>query len=187
MIDALLTQTKEKMGKAIEVTREDLSTIRSGRATPSLIENLVVSVYGGTTKMKLMETATIAAVDTKTLVITPYDLSIIGEISKSIQEANTGMNPSVDGEVIRISLPPLTEERRKEFIKLAKTKVEAGKIMLRQIRQDMMHEVKKMSDDKTIDEDMKKMAEKKIQDITDASGKELDQMAEKKETELLQL
>lgn len=187
MIDALLTQTKDKMAKALEVTKEDLSSIRSGRATPSLIENIVVSVYGGTTKMKLMETATIAATDTKTLVITPYDISIIAELSKSIQEANTGINPIVDGEVIRISLPPLTEERRKEFIKLAKTKVESGKIMIRQIRQDMMHEVKKLADDKAIDEDMKKMAEKKIQEITDASGKELDALAEKKESELIQL
>jgi ribosome recycling factor len=187
MIDSILSQTKEKMQKSVEVTQEDLTTIRSGRATPSLVENIVIPVYGGTAKMKLLEVATITTMDAKTIVIAPYDGSIIGEIEKGLLEANTGMTPIVDGEIIRITIPVLTEERRKEYLKLAKTKIEAGKIMLRQIRQDMMHDVKKLADEKVIDEDLKKTAEKHIQDITDQMVLELDRIGDKKESELLQL
>lgn len=187
MIDTILTQTKEKMQKSVEVTKEDLSSVRSGRATPSLVENIQISVYGGTARMKLMELATISTSDTKTIVIAPYDQSIIPEIEKGLMEANTGMTPIVDGEIIRISIPALTEERRKEFIKLAKTKIEAGKIIIRQIRQDMMHEIKKLVESKDIDEDQQKMGEKHIQDITDSMVKELDDIGLRKETELMQV
>lgn len=187
MIDTILTQTKEKMQKSVEVTREDLASIRSGRATSSLVENIVVSVYGNTARMKLMEVATITTMDSKTIVIAPYDVTIISEIEHSLMESNTGMTPIVDGDIIRITIPPLTEERRKEFIKLAKTKIESGKIMIRQIRQDMMHEVKKLADAKEIDEDQKKMMEKHIQDITDQKGQELDEIQDKKEAELIQV
>jgi ribosome recycling factor len=187
MITTVLTQTKEKMLKAVEVTKEDLSSIRSGRATPSLVENVVVAVYGGTARMKLMELSTITTMDSKTIVISPYDVSIISEIEHGLQEANIGMNPIVDGDVIRISIPQLTEERRREYIKLAKAKIEAGKIMLRQIRQDMMQQIKKLEDEKEIDEDQKKLGEKQIQETTDAMVNELDQLESKKEAELLQI
>jgi ribosome recycling factor len=187
MIDTILSQTKDRMKKALDVSREDIATIRSGRATPALVENIVVSVYGGSEHLKVMEVATITTMDAKTIVIAPYDPSVIGEIEKGLQEANTGLTPVIDGEIIRISMPPLTEERRKEFIKLAKTKVEAGKIMVRQVRQDMMHEVKKEIDAKEINEDQKKMAEKHIQDITDSAIVELEDLARKKEAELMQV
>lgn len=187
MIDTILTQTKDKMQKALEVTKEDLSSIRSGRATPSLVENVIIFAYQGTTKMKLMELATITTMDAKTIVISPYDTTIISEIEKSLLEANIGMTPIVDGEIIRISIPPLTEERRKEYIKLAKAKIEAGKIMIRQIRQDMMQHLKKMEDDNTIDEDQKKLGEKHIQEITDTHVHELEQLGIKKEEELIQV
>ncbi len=187
MIDQLLSQAKDKMQKALEVTKTDLSSIRSGRATPSLVENVIVSAYGGTAKMKIMELATITTMDAKTIVIQPYDPSAIGDIEKGLLEANTGLTPIVDGEIIRISLPALTEERRKEFIKLAHTKIEAGKIMMRQVRQDMLHEVKKGVDDKTVNEDQKKMLEKQIQEITDKMVAELDVLKQKKEAELTQI
>lgn len=187
MIDQLLNQTRDKMKKAVEVTIADLGTIRSGRATPSLIENVVLSVYGGTSQMKLMELATINAQDAKTLLITPYDISILQEIEIGLQKANVGMTPIVDGEAIRINLPPLTEERRREFIKLAKTKVEAGKVMVRQVRQDAMHSAKKLADENAIDEDQKKMLEKHIQELTDSMVEELGELEKKKETELLQV
>lgn len=187
MIDQILSQTREKMKKAVEVTIQDLSTIRSGRATPALVENIIVNAYGGTAKMKVMELATITTMDSKTIVIQPYDPSVINDIEKGLQEANTGLTPIVDGEVIRITLPSLTEERRKEFIKLSHTKVEAGKIMVRQIRQDMLHDVKKEVDEKTLNEDQKKLVEKQIQDITDKMMVELDVIKQKKEEELLQI
>lgn len=187
MIATIISQTKEKMQKAVDVTKEDLSTIRSGRATPSLVENVIVSVYNGTAKMKIMELATITTMDSKTIVIAPYDTSIISELERGIMEANLGMTPIVDGEVIRLTIPPLTEDRRKEYIKLAKAKIEAGKIMIRQIRQDMMQHLKKQEDEKEIDEDQKRLGEKQIQETTDHMVQELDLLGTKKEEELMQV
>ncbi len=187
MIATIISQTKEKMQKAVDVTKEDLSTIRSGRATPSLVENVIVSAYNGTAKMKIMELATITTMDSKTIVIAPYDTSIISELERGIMEANLGMTPIVDGEVIRLTIPPLTEDRRKEYIKLAKAKIEAGKIMIRQIRQDMMQHLKKQEDEKEIDEDQKRLGEKQIQETTDHMVQELDLLGTKKEEELMQV
>jgi len=187
MIDQILSQTREKMKKALEVTTQDLATVRSGRATPALVENIFVSAYGGTAKMKLMELATITTMDAKTIVIQPYDPSVMNDIERGLQEANTGLTPIVDGEVIRITLPSLTEERRKEFIKLAHAKIEAGKIMVRQVRQDMLHDVKKEVDEKILNEDQKKLVEKQIQEITDKMVVELETMKQRKEAELTQI
>jgi ribosome recycling factor len=187
MIDQILAQTREKMRKAVEVTSQDLSTIRSGRATPALVENIIISAYGGSAKMKLTELATISTTDAKTIVIQPFDPSVKAEIEKGILEANIGLTPIVDGEIIRISIPSLTEERRREFIKLAHTKIEAGKIMLRQARQDMLHEVKKEEENSNLNEDQKKLLEKQIQEITDTFVSELETLKQKKEAELLQI
>lgn len=187
MIDQILNDTRDKMRKAFEVTAQDLTSIRSGRATPSLVENIMISAYGGTTQMKLMELSTITTMDSKTIVISPFDPSVLQEIEKGLMVANTGMTPIVDGEIIRITIPSLTEERRKEYIKLAKTKIEAGKVMVRQIRQDAMHRIKKDAEEGSIDEDQKKMLEKHIQEITDKMVEELDSLEKKKEAELLQV
>jgi ribosome recycling factor len=187
MIDEILKDATDRMRKAIEVTQQDLATIRSGRATPALVENIMIKAYAGTTVMKLMELATISTMDAKTIVIQPYDPSITTEIEKGILEANTGLTPNTDGEVIRITLPSLTEERRREFIKLAYTKIEAGKIMVRQVRQDIFHDIKKGADDKTLNEDQVKMLEKHVQEITDKMTLELDQVKQKKEAELMQV
>src|SRR3972149_4828423 len=129
-----LTDTQSKMQKALEIIRGDLGSIHTGRATPVLVENVVVSVYGGTQKLKIMELGTIATSDSRTLVITPFDPSIIEEMQKGLLEANIGLTPVLEGEIIRISIPSLSEERRQEYIKLAKTKLENGRIMIRQIR-----------------------------------------------------
>lgn len=183
MIDSLLATTRDRMKKAIEVTRTDLSSIRSGRATPALVENIVVSVYGGTQHLKIMELATIATLDSKTLVISPYDPSIIAEIERGIGAANVGLSPAVDGELIRIAIPPLSEERRQEYIKLAKVKLEAGKVMVRGVRHDAMKEIERAQ----IDEDESKAGEKKVQELTDEMIAELESIEEKKEAELLQV
>lgn len=187
MIDALLADTRDRMKKAIEVTRTDLSSIRSGRATPALVENIVVAVYGGSQHLKIRELATITATDTKTLVITPYDPSIIGEIDRGIQAANVGLTPNGDGELIRITLPPLSEERRQEYIRLAKVKLEAGKVMIRQVRHDAMKELHTAFSQKEIGEDEKRAGEKKVQELTDEMIAELETMGSKKEEELLQV
>ena len=183
MIDPLISSTRDRMKKAIEVTRNDLSSIRSGRATPALVENIVVAVYGGSQHLKMMEVATLTTADAKTLVIAPFDPSIISEIHRGLEAANAGFTPVIDGEIIRISLPPLSEERRQEYIKLAKTKLEAGKVMVRQVRHDAMKDLGKME----ISEDEQKLGEKKIQELTDEMIAELDALGVKKEQELLEV
>lgn len=187
MIDPLLSNTRDRMKKAIEVTHTDLASIRSGRATPALVENITISAYGGTQRLKIMEMATITTMDSKTIVIAPYDASTIQEIEKGIMEGNSGMSPVVDGEIIRITIPALSEERRQEYIKLARVKLEAGRIMVRQVRQEGMKELKKLEDAKEISEDDRKHGEKRVQELTDEMIADIDAMGERKEAELLQI
>lgn len=183
----LVVQAKEQMQKVLDLLKNDLATVRTGRAAPSLVENIVVSVYGGSTRLKVMEVATIASSDPQTLLLTPFDASIIGEIQKGIMEANVGLTPSSDGQVIRISIPPLSEERRQQLIKLMHQKLENGKIMVRQIRHEAMNEIKKQHSDKTISEDEMKRLEKEIQKETDLITEEIEGMGKRKEEELLQI
>jgi ribosome recycling factor len=187
MIDSILSFTRDHMKKALEVTNQDISGIRSGRATPMLVENIVIAAYGGSQHLKVMEMATITTMDAKTIVIAPYDPSVIAEIEKGITDANRGLSPVVDGELIRITIPPLSEERRQEYIKLEKTKLEAGRVMIRQIRHEAMRELKKEADAKTISEDQQKHAERLVQEMTDEIIAEIDTIGEKKEAELLQV
>lgn len=187
MTDDFLASVKAKMQKALEVTRTDLATVRTGRATPALVENMIISAYGGSSKMKVREMATITTQDNKTLLIQPFDPATHDEIVKGIQEANTGLSPVSDGEAIRISIPPLSEERRQEYIKLAKAKLEAGRVMIRQIRHEEMSKSKRAFEAKEITEDEKKREEKLIQEVTDEMTTELDDLGASKEKELMQI
>src|SRR3989344_4938794 len=187
MIDQLLSQTRDRMRKAFEVTQTDLSSIRSGRATPALVENIVVSAYGGSQKLRILEMATITTMDAKTIVIAPYDPSQIADVEKGILEANAGLTPVVDGEIIRITIPPLSEERRQEYIKLARAKLESGRIMIRQVRNDAMRDLKKAQEEGNVREDERKHGEKKVQELTDEMIAELDGLENRKEQELLQV
>lgn len=182
-----LLEVRQKMGKALEVIRQDLATIRTGRATPALVENVILSVYEGTQKLKMAELATISTSDPRTLVITPFDPSIIEEINKGILEANIGLTPVIEGQLIRITIPPLSEERRQEYIKLAKSKLEAGRIMIRQIRHDFMSDLKRKFEAKEISEDDRRRQEKDLQDLTDKYIAEIDDLGRRKEEELLQV
>ena len=157
----------QKMQKVVDSVLSDIAGIRTGRATPSLVENIMVPAYGGTQVMRVLEVASITAPDTQTLVISPWDKSIIGDIRKGILEANIGMNPSIDGEVIRISFPPLTTEDREKYVKLLSGKLENGKVLVRSVRADEMHEIKKRFEAKEITEDDKKDDEAKLQELTD--------------------
>lgn len=181
----LMQETKQKMSKVLEVLQGDLATVRTGRATPALFENVVVSVYGGTTKMKVMEVATIGTLDPQTLVLTPFDQSIIGEIQKGITNANVGLTPVVDGQVIRISIPPLSQERREQLIHMMKQKLENGKVMVRQVRHDALTDLKKQTEG--VSEDEIKRMEKEIQQLTDQTIEHIDTMGKKKEEDLLQM
>lgn len=180
-------ETKAKMQKVLEVLGSDLATIRTGRAVPALVENIEVLVYGGTQRLKIMEVGTIGTSDPRTLIITPFDSSIAGEIQKGIMEANIGLTPSVDGNVIRITIPPLSEERRVELIRLMKQKLENGRIMIRQIRQDIRNAVRKQHIDKEISEEEMYRIEKEIQKVTDEIILAVDNMGKKKEEELMQI
>jgi|WetSurSiteA1Bulk_404760.scaffolds.fasta_scaffold11468_2 ribosome recycling factor len=181
------TLLKSKMENVLGLMISDIGSIRTGRATPSLVEGVVVSVYGGTQKLKINELASISAPDTQSLVLDPWDKSIIGEIRQGILAANIGMNPSIDGEIIRISLPPLTTEDREKYIKILSSKLESGRVMVRQIRADGMHEIKKSFEEKTITEDEKFASEKRLQELTDEYIKKIDDAGETKKSELLSI
>lgn len=186
-MDPIINETKSKMQRGLQVLMGDIATVRTGRATPALVEHVVVSVYGGTQRLKIMELATISASDPQTLVLSPFDTSILPEIQKGIMEANIGLTPSTDGNVIRISIPPLSEERRIELIKLMKQKLENGRIAIRQIRQDARNSVRKKHIDKEMSEEEMYRIEKEIQKITDEVMLQVDEMGRKKEEELMKI
>ncbi len=177
----------QRLQKVIDVLKTDLGTIRTGRATPALVENIMIKAYGGTTYLKVMELATVGTTDSHTLVLTPFDHTIIQEIEKGIQEANVGLNPVVDGQILRITVPQLTEERRQELIKAMKHKLENGKIMIRQVRQDVMNDIKKQHADKSLSDDESARLEKEAQKVVDESMDLIESMGKQKEEELLQI
>ena len=179
--------TRQKMQQAFELVARDISSIRTGRVTPSLVENIEVAVYGGTQRLKVQELGTISSLDSQTLIIAPWDKSIIGEINKGIMAANVGLNPSIDGEVLRITLPPLTTEDREKYIKLLSGKLEGGRVVVRQIRGEVMRDIKKSFEEKSLSEDEKYNLEKKVQEMTDEFIGKIDAAGEAKKTELLQI
>lgn len=179
----LIPDAHGQMKKALEVLHGDLATIRTGRAAPSIVENIVVNVYGGTTRLRVMEVATVSVSDPQSLLLTPFDASITEEIRKGILESNTGLNPSSDGRVIRISIPPLSTERREELIHLMHQKLENGKVMVRQVRHESMNNIKKGN----LPEDETSRLEKEIQKITDETMAEIEALGKKKEEELMQI
>ncbi len=186
MDDKTTTQTKAKMLKVLDITRTDLSTIRSGRATPALVDHIEIMAYG-TQKMKVQELATVTTSDTKTILIHPFDPSTQEDIIRGILEANVGLTPVSENADIRISIPSLTAERREEYLKLAKTKIEAGKIMIRQVRHEEMNVSKRRLESNEITEDEKDRIDKNIQELTDEMIAELDHFQELKEKELRQI
>lgn len=173
--------------KIIDLISSDIAGIRTGRATPALVENIIVPAYGGTQRLRIMELASITCPDPTSIVINPWDKSIIGDIRKGILEANVGMNPNIDGEIIRIVMPPLTTEDREKYVKLLSQKLENGRVMVRQVRADEMHEIKKKFEAKEMTEDEKFASEKKLQETTDQFIGKIEEMGEKKKAELLQI
>lgn len=181
------TQVKQKMQSALDSLITIVGTIRTGRASPALIQNLEVSVYGGAQRLRILELASVTSSDPQTLIIDPWDKSIIGEVRKGIEAANIGMNPNIDGEIIRISFPPLTTEDREKYVKLLGTKLEKSKVQIRQLRADAMHNIKKEFDERKITEDEKFAFEKNLQRLTDDFVAKIEQLGESKKSELLQL
>ncbi len=183
-MDPLAVTTKKKITKVLDLIKGDLATIRTGRAAPVLVESIVIPVYGGSTKLKVLELATVGVSDPHTLVLSPFDPSIINEIQKGIQEANVGLTPVVDGQVIRVSIPPLSQERREELIKAMRHKLENGRIMVRQMRHDAMTEIKKEYAGR--EDDISRL-EKEVQRLVDETMEMIDELGAQKEKELLQI
>lgn len=183
----VLRNLQEQIQKVLDLIKTDLSTIRTGRAAPSLVENIPIVTYGGSTKLKVLELATISTSDPQTLVITPFDQSTREDIRKGILESGTGLNPVDDGRVIRITIPPLSQERREELTKLMRHKLENGRIMIRQVRHDAMTEIKKMHEEKIISDDDMHRLEKEVQKIIDETMETIDSLGKQKEEELMQI
>lgn len=187
MDQQLLADVKNKMVKAMDILSEDMATIRTGRATPALVENLVISAYDNTQHLRLKEMATITTDGARMIVIAPFDPAVIRDIERGITTANLGYTGAVDGNIIRISIPPLTDERRQEYIKLAHTKLEGGRVMIRQVRHEAMSHLKHKFEAKELGEDEKKYMEKEIQMYTDEFIAEIEVMRENKERELKEI
>lgn len=180
----IIQECESKMNKTIEATKEKFTSIRAGRASVSMLDTIKVEQYGS--EMPLNQVATVSAPEARLLVIDPWDKTIISKIEKAILAANLGMNPNNDGKIIRLVMPELTADRRKEYVKLAKKEAENGKIAIRNIRKDMNNTLKRLDKDKdtTMSEDEVKQFETEIQELTDKMIKELEDLLAKKEKEI---
>lgn len=175
---------KEKMGKAVEATKHKFTSIRAGRANVSMLDGIKVEQYGS--EMPLNQVGSVSAPEARLLVIDPWDKSLIAKIEKAIIAANLGLTPNNDGKVIRLIMPELTADRRKEYVKMAKSEAENGKVAVRNIRKDGNNDLKKLLKDKEnpVSEDEVKSLEAEIQKLTDAHIKEIDELFAKKEKEI---
>jgi ribosome recycling factor len=182
MIDHALKQAEEKMAKAIEVTREEFAGFRTGRASPALLQKITVDYYGAPTPMQQL--ASFSVPESRMLVIHPYDRNAISSIEKAILTSDLGLNPSNDGAVIRLSFPQLTEERRRDLIRLVKDRAEHGRVAIRNVRRHAKEEIDKDMKDGKVSEDDGHRAEKELQKLTDRFVTEIDHMLERKEHEL---
>jgi ribosome recycling factor len=185
MIDDVLKDADERMKKAIEALRRDLLSIRTGRATPALIDKLPIEYYG--TPMPLNQLATVSAPEARLLVVQPWDRGSLSIIEKALQKSEMGFNPSNDGRLIRIPIPPLTEERRKEMVKQVKHKVEEARVSIRNIRRDILHDLKELQTEKMISEDDHKRADGRAEDLVHKYIRQAEVIGEEKETEVLEV
>ena len=180
--EAVLREIEDKMKKAVSVNQEDLSSIRSGRATPALLNRISVDYYG--TQTPLNQVANLSVPEPRLLVIAPYDPNSVAAIEKAILASDLGITPNNDGTVIRLAFPQLTEDRRKELIKLAHVRAEEGRIAIRNLRRHAKQELEKMKKDHTLSEDEERGAETQLQKVTDRYIGEVDKNLKHKEEEL---
>ena len=182
---AQYTEVKAKMDKSISVLASELASIRAGRANPSVLDKITVDYYGVPTPIQ--QVGTVSVPEARSIVIQPWDATVLKEIEKAILASDLGINPNNDGKVIRLTFPPLTEERRKEIVKTVKKIGEDSKVAIRSIRRDALEMFKKQQKASEITEDDLKGIEKDIQDMTDNSIKEIDEIVKKKEAEVLEV
>ncbi|HEY8371488.1 MAG TPA: ribosome recycling factor [Pseudonocardiaceae bacterium] len=185
MIDETLLDAEEKMQKAVSVAKEDLASVRTGRATPAMFHGIVVDYYGSPTPLNQL--ASISIPEARLAVIKPYDAGQLGAMERAIRDSDLGVNPSNDGSVIRVAIPPLSEERRREMVKVAKSKGEDAKIAIRNIRRKAKEELDRIARDGEAGEDDVARAEKELQGLTDRYVAQVDELVKHKESELLEV
>jgi ribosome recycling factor len=185
VIDELLEDGKDRMHKSVDATRTQFGTVRSGRASPALLDRITVDYYGTQTPLKQL--ATISASEARLLTVQPYDKSSIKAIEKAILESDVGLTPTDDGNLIRLTIPELTEERRKELVKVVRHIAEDGRVAIRNIRRDVMHDLRELRESGETGSDEEHRAENELQKVTDAKIGELDGLLKAKEAEILEV
>ena len=185
MIDQLLKDAQERMHKSVEATRSEFGSVRTGRATPALLDRVMVDYYG--TSTPLNQVATVSAPEARLLTVSPFDASSLDDIERAIVAADLGITPGNDGKIIRISIPELTEERRKELVKQLRAIAEEGRIAVRNVRRDVMHELKALKESGEAGADDEHRAEEALQKQTDSQIAELDENLARKEAEILEV
>ena len=185
MIEEILKDAEERMNKTLKALRSELSKIRTGRAHTSLLEHISVNYYGS--QVPLNQAANINVLDVRTLSVTPWDKGMVADIEKAIMNSDLGLNPVTAGTVMRVPLPALTQERRKELTRVVRSEAEKSKVAMRNIRRDANHHIKEMLKEKLITEDEDRKQEDKIQKITDAHIKDVDDILRDKEMELMEI
>ena len=185
MIDELLDDAKGRMAKSVESSRNELATVRTGRASPHLLDRIVVDYYGSPTPLKQL--ANVAASDARLLTVTPFDKGALGAIEKAIQESDVGLTPSNDGNLIRLQIPEMTEERRREMVKVVHGVAEEGRVAVRNVRRDVMSDLRELKKEGEAGEDDERRAEATLQKQTDEAVAEIDSLLKAKEQEVLEV
>jgi ribosome recycling factor len=185
VINQTLNEADSKMAKAVEVTREDFAAIRTGRANPSMFHKLTADYYGSPTPLQQLASFTVP--EPRVIIVNPYDVSSLTAIEKSIRDSDLGVNPTDDGKTIRVTLPELTEERRKDYIKMARSKAEDGRVSVRNIRRNAKQALERLGSDGEVGKDDVTGAEKRLDGMTKKHTDEIDEMLKTKEAELLEV
>lgn len=185
MLESVLNSTEERMEKAVQTLKKDLATVRAGRATPAMLEKITVEYYGS--QMPVNQVATVSIPEPRQLVITPWDKSMLAEIDRAIQKSDLGINPMNDGTVIRLVIPPLTEQRRQELVKQVRKMAEESRVAVRNIRRDANDELKKAEKQGEISEDDNRRSMEKVQSLTDKYIAQVDHILQGKEEELTEV
>jgi ribosome recycling factor len=185
LIDELLDDAKGRMAKSVEATKTEFGTVRTGRASPSLLDRVVVDYYGAQTPLKQL--ANMSAPEARLLTVTPYDKTSIKAIEKAIMESDLGLTPGNDGNVIRLAIPELTEERRKDLVRVVRGIAEDGRVAVRNVRRDIMHDLRELKKEGDVGGDDEHRAEDALQKLTDERVHEIDELLKHKEQEILEV
>lgn len=185
MIDDILKDAKQRMGKSVEALENELSRLRTGRAHPSLLEHIKVDYYGA--ESPLSAVANITTEDARMLTVTPWEQSMVPAVEKAIINSDLGLNPNTAGTVIRVPVPPMTEERRRDMVKVVRSEAENGRVAVRNVRRDANNDLKELEKAKEISKDDLRRGEESVQKLTDAAVKDIEVVLQKKETELMEV